>query len=656
MKKIIYVVMAIIITIITGSKLLCERFTIEEKEKTIVKFFYKDYMDSVSDDIYDTFEPFSLKKDYKYIGSVGSNKRFLAFSVDDFRKSDFSVVLPLFVKYGAKATFNRINTTSELTEEMKNDIKNIIYNGSELGDHTHFHLQYLFSDPLINGQNPLSSEGGQKPYPSNEQIRNDRGDGKNVFGMVLTEKAKSYFPSLNDDRVTVESLSNEQCQLLREKWSVMKCGEEIIYLLDTLSNRYLGTSGNSNGSWDDSKGCYTGGIFTGCKTSANHEIWEKVILITQIFYKKEVGLNADIRNWSLPGTSYGNAVSPFRIEDNGKYYFDFECEKPYNYSSKFTSSVYVDDNGNQKARSWNDVLREFGYTSTSDTLYPGNADGQDQNAMSSVPLFFNEDLSRKDAILFPTIITRSFHYNTIADEYNEAFFSSGKCRAEEMYDAGGSFYNFVETIRMNTANGIIQCEHLDSLDTYSERIFLEEMLRFCKDNNIEVISNAEAYDIAFNHRVSNGNLIYNPTFRNTAKEYFPKSEHVPENPDGYSGKCYVEKTDIGNKLVVDEDTTYLHYGIPLGNLKFEVNAKGSGEIQVYEIRNNTKKDLSDCVLKKSIQVNSETFKVYSLDLFVDDYSIDTFEYLSEGYGNKVMGLKIVYGKGIEVINPKLLSN
>lgn len=633
------------------------RFLLKKKNnQPVVKFFNKDYLDSVNDDICNTFEPFSLKKDYKYIGNVASNKRFLAFSVDDFRKSDFSVVLPLFAKYNAKATFNRVNSTSKLTEEMKNDIKNIIYNGSELGDHTHFHLQYLFSDPMINGQNPSSIEGKQKPYPSNDQIRNDRGDGKNVFGMVLTEKAKAYFPTLKDTSITVEQLSDKQCQLLREKWSVMKSGENIIYLLDILSNRYLGTSGTSNGSWDDFKGCYTGGIFTGCKTSANHEIWEKILLVTQIFYKKEAGLNADIRNWSLPGTSYGNAVSPFRIEDSGKYYFDLECEKPYNYSSKFPSSIYVDDEGKKKVRSWNDVLREFGYTSTSDTLYPGNADGKEHIAMSAVPLFLNEDLSRKDAILYSSMITRSFHYNTIVNEYNKSFFKGGKSKAEEMYDIGGSFYNFVETIRMNTANGIIQCEHLDSVDTYSERVFLEEMLRFCKDNNIEVISNSEAYDIAFNHRVSNGNLIYNPTFRNIAKEYFTKSEYVPENPDGYRGKCHVEKTAMGNKLIVEGNTIYLHYGIPLGNMKFEVNAKGDGEIQIYEIKNNTKKDLSDCVLNKSIHVNSDTFTLYSIDFRVDDYAIESFEHLCDGYGNKVMGLKIVYREGIEVINPKLLSN
>lgn len=44
----------------------------------------------------------------KYNSELTSKKRYLAIGFDDFRESDFDMVIPLFKKYGATATFNRI--------------------------------------------------------------------------------------------------------------------------------------------------------------------------------------------------------------------------------------------------------------------------------------------------------------------------------------------------------------------------------------------------------------------------------------------------------------------------------------------------------------------------------------------------------------------
>lgn len=49
-------------------------------------------------------------------------------------------------------------------------------------------------------------------------------------------------------------------------------------------------------------------------------------------------------------------------------------------------------------------MREYGYTSTTDNMYPSRADGIEEKAMS-IPLFLNENLSRNDAVLFPTMNT-----------------------------------------------------------------------------------------------------------------------------------------------------------------------------------------------------------------------------------------------------------
>ncbi|WP_138377110.1 polysaccharide deacetylase family protein [Dorea longicatena] len=613
-----------------------------ENSNVPISYFIKDYDKRIVEEQTRNFYPSTDRKNYNYLGNVDQTKRFVAFGIDDFRNSDFSFVLPLFNKYCARGTFNRINYTSTLSDNDKNKIKNVLLSGSEFGDHTHYHYQYIYSDPLIDG----------KTYPSNDQIRTNIGNGKNIFGMNIYAPMSVYCPWFGDTTTQIWKLTDSQCEEIRKHWSIMFNDSDLLTLLDSLSNRYLGTTGSSKNSYDKKTHMYTGGIFTGALSSCNHEIWERIALVTQHFYKKEIGLNADLRNWSLPGTYYGYDVSPFRVVDGDKYYFDTNKTLPYNYTSKFYSSIFIDDQGNAKKRSWNDVLREYGYTSTTDNMYPSRADGIEEKAMS-IPLFLNENLSRNDAVLFPTMNTRSFHYDTITDEYPSTFFTGTKTKAEEMYESEGSFYEFVEKTRMNTANGIIQCEQLDSADTYSERIFIEEILKFCKKNRIEVVSISEAYDIAFNNNVNDGNLIYNSTFKNTAKEYFPNLDNVPNNPGGYNGNCYAIADDSQNKLVVEGDTTYINYGVPYGYLKFTVKAKGNGYIHIYDIRNGNKADLSNCNYKQSITVNTSSFADYSLHLFIPNNAIDISDSICDGYANKIMGIKIIYTGGIEIMNPSL---
>ena len=96
----------------------------------------------------------------------------------------------------------------------------------------------------------------------------------------------------------------------------------------------------------------------------------------------------------------------------------------------------------------------------------------------------------------------------------EIFKKDGKSIASQMYDMGGSFYKFIESIRQDTSNGLIHGEIIDSQDNYSEYIFLKQMLEYCKATGVEVVTKAEAYDICFNNIIDSGNLIYNPNLRN----------------------------------------------------------------------------------------------------------------------------------------------
>jgi len=81
---------------------------------------------------------------------VTPENRYLAIGFDDFRPSDFSMVEPLFRTYGAKATYNRIAYEPSLNAHDRHLISDLLVYGNEVGDHTWFHCNYLYTDPLCN--------------------------------------------------------------------------------------------------------------------------------------------------------------------------------------------------------------------------------------------------------------------------------------------------------------------------------------------------------------------------------------------------------------------------------------------------------------------------------------------------------------------------
>ncbi len=288
----------------------------------------------------------------KYDCDVTPRNRYLSIGFDDFRDSDFDLIIPLFKKYNASATFNRIAFTDEFSKKDLWQINQVFKNGNELGDHTFFHCNYIYTDALFNGQNPYFPEGEQNPFPSNEQLRSDYGDGKNAFGFDLTSSVQEVcygYPSYSNKKLfdtTWKNLTDEECQFIRDSFSIYKDTTGKLEILDRLSNKYLGTTGCSFGSFDSKKGIYTGGIFSGAKTSANHEIWERVLEITKSFYKENYNENFDFVTWSWPGDPY----SPFKFINNEKFYYDEKCTKLYNYLARFDSSIL------NVSRSFVDVL------------------------------------------------------------------------------------------------------------------------------------------------------------------------------------------------------------------------------------------------------------------------------------------------------------
>lgn len=62
-----------------------------------------------------------------------------------------------------------------------------------------------------------------------------------------------------------------------------------------------------------------------------------------------------------------------------------------------------------------------------------------------------------------------------------------------MYDDGGVFYKFIESIRQNTSNGMVHGEVIDSVE--SESNFFREMLEYCRSTGVNVVSKEDAYSV-----------------------------------------------------------------------------------------------------------------------------------------------------------------
>ena len=603
------------------------------------------------------FNPKNRKVDLRYPGQVDAEKRFVAIGFDDFRDSDFSVIQPIFEKYGFTATFNRIAQES-VSNSDKQKVNSTLYGGHELGDHTFMHYKFPYDEPMFNGQDPSNPDGNQIPYPSNDDMRTDRGDGKNAFGIDLTTTIATTYSNSSwrppvTGTTTWGNLTDSDCQSIRNYFSLMKdTSSNLISLLDNLSNKYLGTTGSSSGSWDNTDGEYKGGIFTGCKTSANHEVWERIMILMDIYYKQEFGLNYNIKCWSLPGSKSSYCY----YELDGKKYYDPEHTKYVNCLAKMTSSLYQNEDGTYKSRSWADVLREFGYLYTHDSDFPSRRDGQ-SNPMMSKQFIINADTCRPDGIVYPT--NRSISYSTISTAYPETFFTGTKKKEVQMYEGEGAFYTCLNSIRHNCAHGMVHGEVIDSLDTYSERIFFDRLLYFCRKTGVEVITKAEAYDICFNHRVVNGNLLYNPDLRNSISEFMPEASNVPTNPDGYSGNCRVDYDENNVPILVSSGTgtdfcRYLHFGIPIGTIKYSAEVKGDGYIRVYIIKNKTDEtSLVDGYSIHDESISSESFTHLEFTFDIKDNAMISYNQRCEGYDEKIMGIAITYKNGVQVKNIRL---
>ena len=205
----------------------------------------------------------------------------------------------------------------------------------------------------------------------------------------------------------------------------------------------------------------------------------------------------------------------------------------------------------------------------------------------------------------------------------------------------------IEALRHRMSSGAIANAIVDSRDEKQQIKFWNQILEYCAKTGVKVITKAQAYDICFNRIIEEGNLIYNPMFRNTLREYLQNTEET--NPDGYIGECKVRKIDDVPTLITLGETKYSHYGIPIGNILYQADVKGNGAIQIYILRNKTRLDTEEERIA-NIVVDSSTYIIKEIKFEIPNEPQTEYDCQFEGLGNKVCGLRIIYSTGLEIRN------
>ena len=609
-------------------------------------------------DVYETKTIFPFN-DFKYKGKVDLSKRYICWGFDDGRLTDFEWVAPLFSKYGFKATFNIINSRTP-TDEFINNVKGLISQGHEIGDHTILHKTYMYNSPLFNGQPNSGGDGGQAGFPLNYDFTEDVGGGKNRFGYTLTDHVTGVASVLGLADSMWASLDSSNCQQIRNHYSIF-ANSDIITYLDTLSNEFCGTSGSSVGSWSAEDSMYTGGIFTGCKTSENHEIWERLCEIQKKYYRHHYGLNQPLTEWSMPGGNQHQLY--FDRQDDAYNYYDRDTTKLWNDWAEFTSTRILDKDSTGVSRSWADVLRSYGYRHVHDSHYIGRSDGQTQKMMNKAHIF-NANFSKADALNQITLLNRvNSNYSTPGHTYNADSLAKYNDIMKWLYEGDNEFRTLINKICNYTARGTIPYGATDTGDSFTWKLFYEMYIRFCYLTGIEMITKSEAYDICYNHSITEGNLFANPNFERLAYKII-MSNSCPDEPDAWSGG-YIDTTEVAPDsfsavLYCDESVIgFYDYGIPLGKLQFTFYSKktsSNGSVRIYAMRNSEHYNATTSLdLLASATIDSTGWKKYTLTFTLPDADIINNGIQGyEGWDNKICGLYFRIGtSGIKFTMPYL---
>lgn len=585
-------------------------------------------------------------------------KRCVAFGFDDGRPSDFAWVAPLFTRHGARATFNIINAPEHALPSYVAQVNRLLADGHEIGDHTVLHHTYMYELPCCDG----------RTTPSNDDLRRDRGDGCNAFHSPLDERirdssSQSYpFIGLeHPEEVTWGSLTDGDCDLIRQYYGIWGCAEahgSLLVYLDELSARYCGTEGESKdpGSWNGVE--FTRGIFAGCRTTSNHEIWERLLDIQQRWYTDNFHMAAPPTNWSQPGGERCPCLLYYR---DGHRYADRECTIPGHHYGKLVSTR----TGHR--RSWADLLRGRGYATVSDSIYESQNDGSLRRNIL-VGFHWNAHHSKDDLVCREPALDRLWFVPSRLENPAQAPLAGSSDWLKTIYETDADFKEGIDGLVRQCAEGRIPMGLCESIDTFGARLVYDLYLQFCRKAGIASITLREAFDLAFRHPVTTGNLFGNPRMARTVEAVIG-AVNAPPAPDGWSDGAVEETAYRGRALralALDgiARADYLLYGVPPVKLTFSFLASsgtGASTVTVRVLRNIDPCHCADAgPVLATLAIADRGWHTYNMPLVLKDAPRlprpTALSPTCDGLDEKICGLAfILTGEGLRFAMPELLQ-
>lgn len=639
----------------------------------------------------------------------------------DFMNNDADIILPMLAKYGATASFidqpvpyknNFLKARPPKYTRADTDyIMQLIWNqGSSLDDHGWFHCQPFYQFAMADGYN----------YPSNDELRIDVGGGKNAFGYAITALVSAaglvtYYLDKGTTLVgkTWANLTNSDCEVIRKSLSIFRAPRmtpagtatsdpddnscPLLECLDYLSNRYLGTVGygripvggvvtptlNKYGYPDYTDvpnvvdGKIAGGIFQGVTATNvsdvygayNHEVYERLYEIAKHWSSEA---HQRLINYKQTGAA-GGIQDIYFYRDGSTEYFDAAHTKFVWYHTKLTSSITGQD------RSLYDILKGAGYWSCEWKSYPS------VGPLSQAIIRLNECVSKQANHLDRDIssirttqtgLLDTADWTTLAAETGSVLKWKYDRDRALAGGQGGALSTFIDNAVFSTAQGRIPQFGADAAMSSNanykanEAMGLELRLLFCKLAGIDMISMAEASEIAVQYRPLN-NWFPNPGFRQTINEIVGSTTYAQTTADGWRGGKVETDATYGNIMTVaaGEEAYIRQYQITAGELNLSMYAMGEGNIKIYYIRNKTSV-FTDALPTTAvipagdvvtISVNESNWIKKTGTLIIPDHpreAIDAGYPQCEGYHNQIFAIQITLeaaaGSSLKIAMPKMV--
>jgi len=629
--------------------------------------------------------------------NVNTNKRFLAQGNADFFPEDYQIIVPLLKKYGFSQTFylqtRPLNSNPDLSYYSIADLNQIFETKSDMGDHTFAHFCMTTSFPLADGYNS----------PSNDDLRLNRGDGCNAFGIPLGTSVGAvcnstylYFSGASYASVPFGQLSDQQCQDIRKSLSVFRrptsyyqgSNVRLLEALDYLSNKYLGTSGTGRNILIPASGTslptygdivqydannrIAGGIFQGCSTTTNHEVWERLFRLHSLFHSNLLHREQLTRGWYSSGGLYrmflyrnvgvGYSGTGMAWMDAAKTLPASVYTKLYNSRTGETRSLY-DAEFNAGFRTGFEAGLEIRRT-----------DGRNTTQFF-VPNKLGSGAFNPDYDCLATPVGQIHRYYT-----NENGFSPQEM--QELNTSPSSLrWLYDRDRRVNPDNGVgLYCAVNEllkwvtwgSIPKFADdsgqnegpyqdlrramlNIQIDNFFQFCYRAGIQVLSFEDAIEICKQPLAEGTNLFPNPFFTKTIDAVIGSTANPQEAPDGWTfSPSALPLSGYDNTLHAEtlmlpagSSGNIRQYMLRPGQLTFSLQAKGKGSITIYGMKN--KSNYSYTPLTTDIlgvlNIDAQNWTPFStgIDIPLAPDAVPNYEYAyCQGRDDQICGLYFVF--------------